>query len=101
MTDVREETKTKINLDIKEPSLYRVIYVNDDVTPMDFVITSLIAYFGHDETSATDITMQIHESGSATVAVLPYEIAEQKGIEVTLSARQQGFPLQIRLESQS
>lgn len=100
MSDVREKTNTKTNLDIKEPSQYRVIYVNDDVTPMEFVITSLITYFGHDETSATDITMDIHQSGSAIVAVLPYEIAEQKGIEVTMLARQQGFPLQIRLESQ-
>jgi ATP-dependent Clp protease adaptor protein ClpS len=100
MTDVKEKVNTRVNLDIKEPSQYRVIYVNDDVTPMGFVISSLITYFGHDEKSAADITMDIHESGSAIVAVLPYEIAEQKGIEVTMLARQQGFPLQIRLESQ-
>jgi ATP-dependent Clp protease adapter protein ClpS len=42
--------------------------------------------------------MDIHEEGAATVAVLPYEIAEQKGIEVTVSARAQDFPLQIKLE---
>ena len=47
---------------------------------------------------AEKITIDIHESGSAVVAVLPYEIAEQKGIEVTLRARAEGYPLQIKLE---
>jgi ATP-dependent Clp protease adapter protein ClpS len=45
--------------------------------------------------------MGIHEQGSAVVAVLPYEIAEQKGIEVTLDARQEGFPLQVKIESEA
>jgi ATP-dependent Clp protease adapter protein ClpS len=44
--------------------------------------------------------MDIHDKGSAVVAVLPYEIAEQKGIEVTLDARAQGFPLQVKVESE-
>ena len=44
------------------------------------------------------ITQDIHEAGSAVVAVLPYEVAEQKGIEVTVSARSQNYPLQIKLE---
>jgi ATP-dependent Clp protease adapter protein ClpS len=43
--------------------------------------------------------MDIHHNGSAVVAVLPYEIAEQKGTEVTLEARQQGYPLQVKLEA--
>jgi ATP-dependent Clp protease adaptor protein ClpS len=98
MTQSRVETTTQINVDIKEPPQYRVIYINDDTTSMEFVILSLMTHFGHDESSATKITMSIHEAGSAVVAVLPYEIAEQKGIEVTLQARQQGFSLQIKLE---
>jgi ATP-dependent Clp protease adaptor protein ClpS len=48
--------------------------------------------------SAEKITIDIHEAGSAIVAVLPYEIAEQKGIEVTISARSQSYPLQVKLE---
>jgi ATP-dependent Clp protease adaptor protein ClpS len=51
--------------------------------------------------TADKITMDIHEAGSAVVAVLPYEIAEQKGIEVTMLARQQQYPLQIKLEPES
>ena len=48
--------------------------------------------------TAKHITEDIHASGSAVVAVLPYEVAEQKGIEITVSARTNGFPLQIKLE---
>ena len=46
------------------------------------------------------ITEDIHSGGSAVVAVLPYEIAEQKGIEVTVEARNQGYPLQVKIESE-
>jgi ATP-dependent Clp protease adapter protein ClpS len=46
------------------------------------------------------LTTKIHEEGSAVVAVLPYEIAEQKGIEVTLDARNQGYPLQVKVEAE-
>jgi ATP-dependent Clp protease adaptor protein ClpS len=66
---------------------------------MDFVIGSLIEFFDYTEETAEAITLDIHNIGSATVAVLPYELAEQKGVEVTLSARANNFPLQVRLEA--
>ena len=91
-------TKTKLDLDLTEPSMYKVIYINDSQTSMQFVVDSLINYFGHSETSAEHITEDIHVDGSAIVAILPYEIAEQKGIEVTVDARSQGYPLQIKLD---
>lgn len=78
--------------------MFKVIYLNDDKTAVEFVVSSLIEYFMYTESTAEQITMDIHESGSAVVAVLPYEIAEQKGIEVTLNARSEGYPLQIKLE---
>ena len=62
---------------------------------------SLIDYFNYTNDTAADITNSIHDAGSAVVAVLPYEIAEQKGIEVTLDARSKGFPLQIKVEADS
>jgi ATP-dependent Clp protease adaptor protein ClpS len=65
---------------------------------MEFVIESLMEYFDYTVESAEKITIDIHEAGSAIVAVLPYEIAEQKGIEVTISARSQSYPLQVKLE---
>lgn len=96
--DIR--AKIKPNLKLEEPSMYKVIYINDDVTTMEFVVESLIEFFEYTEETAVKITNNIHESGSAVVAVLPYEIAEQKGIEITLEARNRGYPLQIKIESE-
>jgi ATP-dependent Clp protease adaptor protein ClpS len=96
------DTKQKIkpNLALSEPPLFRIIYINDDVTSMEFVISSLIEYFDYNPDTAGQLTRNIHEEGSAIVAVLPYEIAEQKGIEVTLDARAQGYPLQVKVEAE-
>jgi ATP-dependent Clp protease adaptor protein ClpS len=61
----------------------------------------LIDYFNYTVETAQQITVDVHQSCAACVAVLPYEIAEQKGVEVTMLARAQGFPLQIKLEPES
>ena len=90
--------KTKIRTDIKEPSKFRVIYINDEVTTMEFVVESMIVIFQIERDEAEHLTRKIHEEGSAVVAVLPYEIAEQKGIEVSVLAKRNGFPLVIKLE---
>lgn len=96
----QSETRTRIKpLEAyKEPPMFRVVYLNDNQTSMEFVIDSLIEYFDYTNETAEQITIDIHETGSACVAVLPYEVAEQKGIEVTVSARAQNYPLQIKLE---
>ena len=86
------------NIDLREPPLYRVIYINDSVTTIEFVIETLVTIFNHTPESAQEVTMKIHEEGSGTAAILPYEMAEQKGVEVTQLARNNGFPLQIKLE---
>ena len=99
----KTDTKIKIkpNLALAEPPLYKIIYINDEVTSMNFVVNSLIEYFNYNQDTASTLTENIHHEGSAIVAVLPYEIAEQKGIEVTLDARSQGFPLQIKVEAEA
>ena len=99
MSKTETTVKIKPNIKIATPSHYRVIYMNDNVTTMEFVVTSLIDHFNHNDDTAVSLTEAIHDQGSATVAVLPYEIAEQKGIEVTLEARANGFPLQVKIES--
>ena len=58
----------------------------------------LTTYFGMTEEQATEMMIKIHEEGSAVVAVYPYELAEQKGVEVTLAARRDGYPLEVRIE---
>lgn len=91
-------TKTETKTNVVPPSLYNVIYINDDVTTMEFVIESLKTIFHHDEPTAKELTIKIHDEGSSVVSTLPFEVAEQKGVEVTVLARNNGFPLNIKLE---
>ena len=99
----QSDTRTKIKPSeaVKEPPLFKVVYLNDNQTSMEFVIESLVDFFDYTPLTAHEITVDIHESGAATVAVLPYELAEQKGIEVTMAARREQYPLQIKLEPES
>ena len=92
--------KEKVEKDIKEPSKYKVIFMNDNETPMDFVVSILTAIFRHTEKTAQELTMKIHNDGSAVVGVYTFEIAEQKSVEATKLARESGFPLQIALEKE-
>ena len=100
MAQTKAITRAKVtpNLNLKEPPLYRVIYINDDVTTMEFVVESLMNVFDYSPEQAAELTQKIHVEGSATVAVMPYEMAEQKGVEVTHLARSNGYPLTIKLE---
>jgi ATP-dependent Clp protease adaptor protein ClpS len=106
MSDTMAKTKTEIPVrpriapknSIPEPPQYCVIYVNDETTTQEFVVETLKAIFHYDHGGAEALTMRVHEEGSAVVAVLPYELAEQKGIEVTMLARNNGFPLKVKIE---
>ncbi len=100
MAHPESKVKIKPNLKLTEPPMYKVIYMNDDHTTIEFVVRSLIDHFDYTDNTAVHITTGIHEQGSAVVAVLPFEIAEQKGIEVTLEAREEGFPLQVKIEAE-
>ena len=94
----RTALKHDPKLNIQEPKQFKVIFVNDEVTTMEFIVECLKAIFRYEEEAAHAKTMQIHEEGSGVVGVYPFEIAEQKGIEVTILARNHGFPLQVKLE---
>ena len=94
-------TQVVVNSQLKEPPMFKVIYLNDSQTTMEFVIDTLESFFNYTTDTAVKITQDIHEAGSAVVAVLPYEIAEQKGVEVTVYARTQNFPLQVKLEPET
>jgi ATP-dependent Clp protease adaptor protein ClpS len=101
MSNAEAATITRTKKAIKEPPLYRVIYINDNTTTMEFVVGSLVEFFDYTVETATQLTVNIHDHGQAIVAVLPFEIAEQKGTEVTASAREQEYPLQVKLEPDS
>jgi ATP-dependent Clp protease adaptor protein ClpS len=91
-------TRIKPSQAVKEPPMFKVIYLNDNQTTMEFVVETLVTIFNHTPETAEAVTLKIHEEGAGTAAVLPYETAEQKGVEVTQLARNNGFPLQIKLE---
>ena len=102
MAEPETKNKPKIapKIKLKEPSQYRVIYINDEVTTMEFVVETLKIMFYYDESAAVAITEKIHEAGSAVVAVLPYEIAEQKAHEANTISRHSGFPLTFSVEEE-
>tara|TARA_B000000565_G_scaffold167060_1_gene126315 strand:- start:1243 stop:1557 length:315 start_codon:yes stop_codon:yes gene_type:complete len=104
MTDIALDTeinvKEKIKEIVKEPERYKVLFLNDDHTPMDFVVSLLIEVFRHSEKTAQELTMKIHSDGQAVVGVYSFEIAEQKSIEATKLSRENGFPLQIAIEKE-
>jgi ATP-dependent Clp protease adaptor protein ClpS len=90
----------KIKQKIVEPKRWKVILLNDDSTPMDFVIELLVNIFKHSQETAKEITMEIHNNGSGIAGVYSFEIAEVKAVEATTLARVNGFPLQIKLEEE-
>jgi ATP-dependent Clp protease adaptor protein ClpS len=92
------DIEEKIKETVLEPKRYNVIFLNDDVTPMDFVVEMLVGIFKHSEKTAQEITMTIHSKGSAVVGTYSYEIAEQKAVETTKNSREHGFPLQVAIE---
>jgi ATP-dependent Clp protease adaptor protein ClpS len=97
-TDLDVKINEKIKIDITEPKRYKVIFLNDDKTPIEFVIELLTSVFRHSDETAKEITLKVHNEGSAVVGIYTFEIAEQKGVEATHLARQAGFPLQIKID---
>jgi len=90
----------KISVNTYEPSNYKVIFLNDNTTPIDFVIEVLKVIFKHSTETATDLTMKIHNDGSSVVGVYSYEIAESKTIETVNLSRENGFALQVKMEKE-
>ena len=84
----------------KPPRKYKVIYHNDDYTPMEFVTWSLIEFFNKSEIDAQSLTLQVHKEGSAIAGIYDYQIAEQKIWEVLTSAKENQFPLRVTGESE-
>ena len=68
------------------------------MTPIEFVISMLIAVFRHNEKSALELTLSIHNSGSAVAGTFTFEVAEQKALDATNLARAHGYPLIIKVE---
>jgi len=93
-TGVILETRTKT----KKPSMYKVVLLNDDFTPMEFVIFILQSFFQKSLEEATTIMLHVHQNGVGICGVYTFEVAETKVSEVMDLARQHGHPLQCTME---
>jgi len=82
----------------KKPSMYKVIMLNDDYTPMEFVVMVLERFFSKTHDEATHIMMHVHQKGVGVCGVFTYEVAETKVTQVMDLARQHQHPLQCTLE---
>ncbi|MDX8387016.1 MAG: ATP-dependent Clp protease adapter ClpS [Ghiorsea sp.] len=84
--------------DIKPPSMYEVVLLNDDYTPIDFVEDILMRFFSKDESQSQEITMQVHHQGRGICGVYPKDLAESKALQVESFSRQHNHPLQCIAE---
>lgn len=100
MAETLTKVKESIDTVILEPTKYKVVLYNDNHTPVEFVIALLMKIFRHSQPSAVEITLKVHNEGSGVAGIYSYEIAEQKGMEGTHMAREQGFPLVIKVEAE-
>ncbi|MEM8570263.1 MAG: ATP-dependent Clp protease adapter ClpS [Pseudomonadota bacterium] len=89
---------TKTRPKTQRPPLYKVLLLNDDYTPMEFVVHVLERFFGINHQQAVDIMMTVHKKGLAVVGVFSFEIAETKVTQVMDYARRNQHPLQCTME---
>jgi len=93
---VATETKTRT----KRPSMYKVLLLNDDYTPMEFVVHVLERFFGMNQSLAVELMLTVHRKGLAVVGVFSYEIAETKVTQVMEYAQRNEHPLQCTMEKE-
>ena len=89
---IKSRTRTK------KPAMYKVLMLNDDYTPMEFVVMVLKRFFRMDLDEATQVMLQVHQRGVGVCGVYPYEVAETKVNQVMDFAKQNQHPLQCTLE---
>lgn len=95
-TSVVVQTKTRT----QRPPMYKVLLLNDDFTPMEFVVMVLERFFGMNHAQAFELMLMVHKKGLAVVGVFTHEIAETKVTQVMEAARQNQHPLQCTMEKE-
>jgi ATP-dependent Clp protease adaptor protein ClpS len=98
--DTGTGVSTKVRTRTKKPNLYKVLLLNDDFTPMEFVILVLERFFNKAQEDATDIMLHVHQNGVGLCGVFTYEVAETKVTHVMDFARQHQHPLQCTMEKE-
>jgi len=98
-TEVIEQKKTT-SRQPRPPRKYNVVILNDDKTPVEFVIAMLISVFKHNQERAVALTLEVHNKGAGVAGTYTHEIAEQKVLDGTNMARHNGFPLILKTQEQ-
>jgi ATP-dependent Clp protease adaptor protein ClpS len=98
--DTVTERRTKEQTKTKRPSMYKCILLNDDYTPMEFVVEILKTVFHRQHAEATRIMLHVHQNGMGVAGVYPFEIAETKIKTVEELARESQFPLKCVMEKE-
>ena len=92
--------KLETNPKTKIPALYRVLMMNDDYTPMEFVIEVLEKFFQKNREAATEVMLHVHQRGVGVCGIYSYDLAETKAMQVMNYARKYEHPLQVQLEKE-
>jgi ATP-dependent Clp protease adaptor protein ClpS len=98
MSDIATTPRTKVRLKTERPRLHKVILVNDDFTPREFVVTVLKAEFRMNEDQAYRVMMTAHRRGACVVAVYTKDVADSKATRATDAGRSRGYPLMFTTE---
>src|SRR6202158_1355492 len=98
MSNIATKPRTKVRPKTQRPRLHKVILVNDDYTPREFVVTVLKAEFRMNEDQAYRVMMTAHRRGVCVVAVFTKDVAESKATRATEAGRSKGYPLQFTTE---
>ena len=96
--EVERGVATKVREKTKKPAMYRVLLMNDDYTPMEFVVSILMGIFKKTQEEATQIMLNVHQSGIGTCGIYTFEVAETKVAQVMDAAKRNQHPLQCTLE---
>lgn len=97
-TETSQSTNQTVG--IRKPSMYKVVFNNDNATPMEFVKELLKLVFHYNDQQAENLTMEIHNHGKGIAGIYTFEIAEQKHNEAVYIARSNGHPLNVNIESE-
>lgn len=98
--DLKTGLATKVKPRTKKPSMYKVLLLNDDYTPMEFVVHVLEGFFGKSQEEAVEIMLHVHQRGVGICGVYTFEVAETKVTQVIELARRHQHPLQCTMEKE-
>lgn len=99
-TQTLDQEQVNVKTRAKTPSMYKVVILNDDFTPMDFVVSVLISLFNKGEVEAKELMLKIHRQGSVVAGVYTFEIAETKAAMLMELSKRSQHPLRCRVEKE-